>query len=65
MGWTALMEAIMFGDGGKRHTEIVRLLIEAGAEVNLPDMDGVTPLALAKSKNYIDIIKVLESSGAE
>jgi ankyrin repeat protein len=65
MSWTALMEAIMFGDGGKRHTEIVRLLIEAGAEVNLPDRDGVTPLTVAKSKKYLDIIKILESSGAE
>jgi uncharacterized protein len=65
MSWTALHEAIMFGDGGKRHTEIVRLLVDAGADINLPDKDGLTPLAKAKNKNYTDIIAILENSGAK
>ena len=45
LGWTALLEAIILGDGGPRHTEVVRLLVEAGADVNLADGQGVTPLA--------------------
>jgi ankyrin repeat protein len=65
IGWTALLEAIILGDGGKRHTEVVRLLVDAGADVNLPDKDGVSPLAHAKSRNFTSIIKILESSGAE
>jgi ankyrin repeat protein len=64
MGWTALHEAILFGDGGIRHTEIVRLLVASGADINLPDKDGVTPLARAKNKGFTDIIKILEDSGA-
>jgi ankyrin repeat protein len=64
LGWTALLEAIILGDGGKRHTELARLLVEAGADVNLPDKDGVTPLAHAKSKKFPDIIKILGNSGA-
>jgi ankyrin repeat protein len=60
MGWTALHEAIICGDGGKRHTEIARLLVDAGADVNLADKDGVTPLGHAKKRGYTDIIKILE-----
>ena len=65
IGWTALLEAIILGDGGKRHTEIVRLLVDAGADVNLPDKDGVAPLAHAKKRNFVDIIKILENSGVK
>jgi ankyrin repeat protein len=38
----------------------VRLLVDAGADVNLPDKDGITPLAHAKNRNFTDIIKILE-----
>jgi ankyrin repeat protein len=47
LGWTALLEAIILGDGGPRRTEIVRLLVEAGADVTT-DSAGVTPLAHAQ-----------------
>jgi ankyrin repeat protein len=43
----------------------VRLLVDAGADVNLPDKDGVTPLAHAQNKNFTNIIKILENSGAK
>jgi ankyrin repeat protein len=65
IGWTALLEAIILGDGGKRHTEIVRLLINAGADVNLADKEGVTPLTHAKNKGFTEIAKILEDSGAK
>jgi ankyrin repeat protein len=65
IGWTALHEAIILGDGGERHTEVVRLLVDAGADVNLPDKDGISPLAHAKNKKYFDIIKILENAGAQ
>ena len=42
LGWTALLEAVILGDGGPAHTEIVRLLVAAGARVNLADRQGVT-----------------------
>ena len=32
LGWTALIESIVLGNGGARHTETLRLLIEAGAQ---------------------------------
>jgi hypothetical protein len=64
LGWTALIEAIVLGDGGPRHEAIVRALIEAGARANLPDAEGTTPLGLAVQKGYSNIIRILELAGA-
>ena len=64
LGWTALIEAIVLGDGGPRHTEIVKLLIAAGADVQLADSRGASPLALARNRGYGDIAAILESAGA-
>ncbi|MDR0223150.1 MAG: ankyrin repeat domain-containing protein [Oscillospiraceae bacterium] len=65
IGWTALLEAIILGDGGVRHTKVVRLLADSGADVNLPDKDGVTPLAHAENRNFTDIVGILKNAGAE
>ena len=65
LGWTALLEAIILGDGGPKHTEIVKLLVAAKANVNIADRDGVTPLAHAKKKGYAEIVKTLEAAGAK
>lgn len=64
LGWTALLEAIILGDGGPRHTEVVRLLVEAGVDVNLADGGGVTPLAHAQQRGFEEIVAILESAGA-
>ena len=64
LGWTALLEAIILGDGGPRHTEVVRLLVEAGANVNLPDSNGITPLAHARQRGYAPIMEILSAAGA-
>ena len=52
LGWTAVIEVIVLGDGGPRHTETLRALVEAGANVNLVDRNGQTPLALATARGY-------------
>ena len=62
LGWTALLEAIILGDGGFRHSEVVRLLVEAGADINLADSNGVTPLEHARQRGFEEIIKILEGS---
>jgi uncharacterized protein len=64
LGWTALLEAIILSDGGPRHQEIVRLLIQAGADMNLPDGDGISPLQHARTKGFTSIVHMLESAGA-
>ena len=63
-GWTALLEAVILGDGGPAHQDIGRLLIDAGADVDLPDYDGVTPLAHARRAGYEAISRMLERAGA-
>ena len=64
LGWTALLEAVILGDGGATHTEIVRLLVEAGANPSLADRDGVTPLAHAKKSGYSGMVRILSAAGA-
>ncbi len=64
LGWTALLEAVILGDGLAAHTEIVRLLAAHGADVNIADREGVTPLAHARKRNYRAIIAILEKAGA-
>ena len=64
LGWTALLEAVILGDGGERHQQIVRLLIDAGADVDLADRDGVTPLQHARERGYGEIAAALEDAGA-
>jgi ankyrin repeat protein len=50
--WTALIEAVVLGDGGSRHSEVARLLVAAGASKALADRDGNTPLMLARARGY-------------
>jgi uncharacterized protein len=64
LGWTALLEAILLSDGGPRHQEIVRLLIENGADVDLADGDGVRPLTHARARGQSQVVALLEEAGA-
>ena len=63
LGWTALLEAVILGDGGPRHQEIVGLLLARGANPNIADRDGVTPLAHAKRRGYAAIEKRIAAAG--
>ena len=65
LGWTALLEGVILGDGGERHTEVVRLLVDAGADVNLADSAGVTPLAHARQRGFEKIVEILERAGTQ
>jgi ankyrin repeat protein len=59
LGWTALIEAVVLGNGGSRHTETVRALVKAGANPKIPDRDGVTPLQHAEARRYSSIVMIL------
>jgi hypothetical protein len=65
LGWTALLETIILSDGGPTHQNILKQLIEAGANVNLADGEGVTPLAHAQARGYAEMIRMLEAAGAK
>ncbi len=64
LGWTGLLEAVILGDGGRAHTEIVRLLLAHGAKPDLADREGVSPLAHAERKGQREIAALLRSAGA-
>jgi uncharacterized protein len=64
LGWTGLLEAVILGDGSTPYQEIVRLLVAGGADVNLPDKDGTTPLQHALDKGQREIAAILRSAGA-
>ena len=49
---------------GKAHTETLEALVKAGANVNIPDRQGVTPLGHARSRGYAEMVRILEAAGA-
>ena len=61
--WTAVIESIVLGDGGPRHQATLKALIDAGANVQLADRHGQTPLALARSRGYAAMVRMLEIAG--
>lgn len=64
IGWTALIEAVILGDGGPVQQEIVRLLLAHGAEPGMSDEWGKTPAQLARQKGYAEIAETIEAAEA-
>ena len=62
--WTALIEAIVLGDGGARHQATLQALLDAGADFRLADRDGRTPLQLARARGYEPMVRALVAAGA-
>lgn len=62
LGWTALIEAVILGDGGPAHVAVVRALIEAGADPAIADRSGVTPLAHARDRGYREIAEIIAAA---
>ncbi len=62
LGWTALLEAVILGDGGRAHRQIVELLLAAGATPGLPDGDGVTALEHAERRGFAEIVALLRDT---
>lgn len=65
LGWTCLMEAIVLSDGGPAHQQIVAQLIQAGADLNLPDNQGHSPLYQAEQRGQSATAKLLRAAGAQ
>jgi uncharacterized protein len=59
LGWSGLLEAVILGNGGRLYSDVIELLIEAGADVNLPDRDGKSSLQHAKELKHDKVVKLL------
>jgi uncharacterized protein len=63
--WTAVIEAIVLGNGGARHSATLKALVDAGANVNIADREGKRPLQMARERGYEEMIELLEKAGAK
>lgn len=59
LGWTALIEAVILGDGGPNHVKTVQALVKAGASTSIADRQGITPLEHARSRGYLEMVELL------
>ena len=58
--WTAIMEAVVLGDGGKDHLAVLDALLAAGGDRTLADRQGITPLGHAQSRGYTEMVERLK-----
>ena len=62
LGWTAAIEAVILGDGGARHQATLKALVDAGANISLPDREGRTPLDHAKQRGFREMERILAAT---
>ena len=62
LGWTALIESVILGNGGKNHQLTAKHLVEAGADKTIADENGETPLQLARYRGYDEMVKILSGN---
>ncbi len=46
-------------------TNVIRVLVELGADINTPNNTGVSPINIAHKRGYIDVVMLLVNSGAD
>ena len=62
LGWTALLEAAILGDGSKRYQQIVMILLDAGADASIADRQGVTALQHAEGRGQREVARILRNA---
>jgi uncharacterized protein len=62
LGWTALLEAVILGDGSKRYQQIVMILLDAGADASFADRQGVTALQHAERRGQREVARILRNA---
>ncbi|WP_208978230.1 ankyrin repeat domain-containing protein [Pseudovibrio denitrificans] len=60
LGWTALLEATILGDGSEPYQAIVEKLVDAGASKTIADRNGNLPIDHARNKGHTEIVELLE-----
>jgi uncharacterized protein len=59
LGWTAMQEAVLLNDGGPRQQDVVRQLLEAGADPDIRDREGRTALQNAERLGFTEIAELI------
>lgn len=59
IGYTALHEAVILGDGGPAHQRTVAALVAAGVDQSVKDPKGDTALDVARARGYREIVELL------
>lgn len=59
LGWTAIIESIVLGDGGPRHQASMKFLLDAGADRTIRDPQGRLPVDLARDRGYDKMVALL------
>ena len=62
LGWTALLEAVILGDGSKRYQQIVTILLDAGADPKIADRQGVTAQQHAEQRGQREVARILRNA---
>ena len=62
---TPLIMAIENARPNFDHVQYVKYLIEGGADVNLKNDKGISPLQAAKAKGNQEVIELLQKAGAK
>lgn len=62
LGWTALLEVVIFGQDNQTYNEIVRLLLQHGAEPGIPDKNGITAVEHAQLRSLTNIRLLLQAN---
>jgi uncharacterized protein len=62
LGWTAMLEAVILGDGSRAYQQIIRILLDSGADPTIADQDGVTPLQHAEARDQDAVARILEDA---
>ena len=63
LGWTCLLEIVILGDGGARHQQVAKLVLDAGADPNLADKDGISPLQHARKRGQAEVARLIAAAG--
>lgn len=64
LGYTALHEAVVFGEGGPEHQATVDVLVRGGVALDIPDGNGVRALTHAERRGQHEVAAILRAAGA-
>jgi uncharacterized protein len=62
LGWTALLEAVILGDGSKRYQQVVTILLDAGADTKIADRQGVIAQQHAEQRGQREVARILRNA---